>query len=142
MRYFYIFKINKDMSKIMKDNSYLLYHTLETFYFRSLDDVRLGNVLSRQIIEPIESKKIDIMLFKHYQNNYFYMKYKNIHKLHDVYRRENTELRIYKTYLKMKTDAIRPRFFDILRNQDLFVCDFLEKDYFWIDSLERTALFI
>ena len=80
---------------------------------------------------------MDILLFKRYKENYFYMKYRNIHSMHDVYRKENTVLTLNKTYLKLETNVIKPRFLEELqKNHSLFVCDFQEKDYFWLDSLE------
>lgn len=143
MRHFYIFKINPHVEKLLKDNPYELFHTLETIYFRSPDDVHLGYVFVSQLIEPMSVKEFDIALFKQYKNNYFYMKYKNVHSMHDVYRRENTTLSLYKTYIKLETDVIKPRFLESLQNfSSLFVCDFEEKDYFWLDSMVQSAVFI
>ena len=52
--------------------------------------------------------------------------------MHDVYRKENTKLTLYKTYLKLETDVIKPKFLEELQiNHSLFVCDFESMDYFW-----------
>ncbi len=143
MRCFYIFKINPTLEILTKNNPYELYHTLETIYFRSSDDIYLGNVFVKQIVEPIERKELDISLFKDYKNNYFYMKYKNHHMMNDIYRRENTKLSIYKTYLKLETNVVKPCFLkNLQKNPHLFACDFEEKDYFWLDSLNTGAVFI
>ena len=140
MRVFYIFQIKKDLEKITKENPYLLFHTLETIYYREPDDIHLGYVFLKQIIDLIAIKDLDISLFKRYKENYFYMKYRNVHSMHDVYRKENTKLTLNKTYLKLETNVIKPRFLEELqKNRLLFVCDFEEKDYFWVDSLEQTV---
>ena len=136
MRVFYIFQIKKDLTKITKENPYTLFHTLETIYYREPDDIKLGYVFLKQIIDPIPIKELDILLFKRYKENYFYMKYRNIHSMHDVYRKENTVLTLNKTYLKLENNVIKPRFLEELqKNHSLFVCDFESMDYFWLDSL-------
>ena len=136
MRVFYIFQINADIEKVTKDNPYELFHTLEVIYYRMRDDVNLGFTFMTQLVKPIKVKELDIALFKRYKENYFYMKYRNTHSMHDVYRKENTKLTIYKTYIKLETDVIKPRFLEELqKNHSLFVCDFESMDYFWLDSL-------
>lgn len=136
MRIFYIFQINTDIEKVTKENPYELFHTLEVIYYRMKDDVNLGYVFMTQLIEPIKMKELDIALFQKYKDNYFYTKYRNIHSIHDVYRKENTKLTLYKTYLKLETDVIKPKFLEELqKNHSFFVCDFESMDYFWLDSL-------
>ncbi len=141
MRVFYIFQIKKDLEKITKENPYMLFHTLETIYYREPDDIKLGYMFLKQIIEPIAIKDLDVLLFKKYKENYFYMKYRNVHSMHDVYRKENTTLTLNKTYIKLETNVIKPRFLNELRkNSNFFICDFTEKDYFWLDSLEVSLV--
>jgi len=136
MRVFYIFQISADIGKVTKENPYELFHTLEVIYYRMKDDINLGYVFMTQLIEPIKIKELDIALFKRYKENYFYTKYRNVHSMHDVYRKENTKLTLYKTYLKLETDVIKPKFLEELqKNHSLFVCDFESMDYFWLDSL-------
>ena len=95
MRHFYIFKINPTLEKLWKRKPYELFHTLETIYYRDEDDIYLGNCFLNQIIKPIASKELNTMLFQHYKNNYFYMKYQNTHSIHDVYRHEKTILSVH-----------------------------------------------
>ena len=71
------------------------------------------------------------------------MKYKNIHSLHDFYRKENTTLSLHKIFLKLDTNVIKPCFFKELQElNNLFVCDFESKDYFWLESFNQSAVFI
>ena len=136
MRVFYIFQISADIEKVTKENPYELFHTLEVIYYGMKADINLGYVFMTQLIEPIKIKDFDIALFKRYKENYFYTKYRNVHSMHDVYRKENTKLTLYKTYLKLETDVIKPKFLEELqKNHSLFVCDFESMDYFWLDSL-------
>ncbi len=140
MRNFYIFKIKKEVKHITKENPYDLFHTLETIYYHR-EDTGASYIFLRQLIEPISIRELDILLFKQYKENYFYTKYKNVHSMHDVYRKENTTLKLFKTYLKLETNVVKPRFLNELqKNHNFFVCDFEEKDYFWLDSLSKVGV--
>ncbi len=141
MRNFYIFEINSMMKKVTLENSYELFHTLETIYYEKTMSAEMSYHFFQQIACPIKIKEIDVALFKAYKENYFYTKYKNVHKMYDVYRGEDTTLTLYKTYLKLETNVVKPRFIEELKkNHNFFVCDFAEKDYFWLDSLEPLAI--
>ncbi len=142
MRHFYVFKINPSVSKVFKNRPYEVFHTLEMLYYRN-DDIHFGNRFVRQLIFPISIKELDIMLFKKFKNNYFYMKYKNVHSVHDFYRKESTVLSLYKTFIRLDTNVIKPCFLKELQEyNNFFVCDFESKDYFWLDSFKQSAVFI
>ena len=53
--------------------------------------------------------------FKNFKENYFYTKYKNVHSMHDVYRKETTILKLHNTYLSLKSNAIQPCFLKFLK---------------------------
>jgi len=127
------------VKKLTKDNSYDLFHTLETIYYHR-EETGISYMFLQQLISPIATKELDIRLFKHYKDNYFYMKYRNTHSMHDVYRKENTTLKLFKTYLKLETNVVKPRFLEELQeNPNFFVCDFESKDYFWLESLSKLS---
>ncbi|MBR1818480.1 MAG: sporulation inhibitor of replication protein SirA [Bacilli bacterium] len=140
MRNFYIFQIQKDMEPTLKKNPYELFHTLQTIYYeKNPSDLQFH--LVRQLIEKMDIKTMDIEIFKALKENYFYTKYKSIHSMHDVYRKENSVLILHPTYLNLKTDAIQPCFFEELKKyRRLFFCDFEKLDYFWLDSLKEASL--
>lgn len=141
MRNFYIFEIKESIKKITKENPYELFHTLETIYYQKKEDIETSYIFLKQLIEPIKIKELDISLFKNFKENYFYTKYKNIHKMHDIYRKETSCLTLFKTYLKLETNVVKPRFMEELqKNHNFFICDFEEKDYFWLDSLELITI--
>ncbi len=141
MRNFYIFEINPDIKKMTKEIPYELFHTLETIYYQRKEDVNLSYHFLTQLIRPIAIKDLDIAIFKKFKDNYFYTKYKNVHNMHDVYRKENTRLTLYKTFMKLETNVIKPRFLEeLIHYPNLFLCDFEEKDYFWLDSLSMVEM--
>ena len=117
MRTFYLFEIKEDLKQMLKKTPYELYRTLETIYYET-NEVEVSFLFLKQLITPISIKQLDVALFKRFKDNYF-----------------------YKTYLKLETNVIKPRFLEELqKNHNLFVCDFAEKDYFWLDSLEPMVI--
>ena len=141
MRIFYIFNIKDDIKKLTFRNAYDLFHTLEVIYYQNECDLETSYIFVKQLINAIDHNKLDCLLFQRYKDNYFYMKCQNVHKMHDIYRGEHTKLTIYKTYIKLETNVVKPRFLEELtQNTNFFVCDFEEKDYFYLDSLEENKI--
>ena len=136
MRKFYVFKMKSEYATLTKKNPYHLYKTLEQIYYVDPSDLNLGIDLFERMIDVFNPKSIDIDLFKKYKDNYFYTKYRNVHQIHDVYRRETTKLTVCKTYLELETSVIRPTFLkDLEEYENLFFCDFENKDYFWLETI-------
>ncbi len=136
MRQFYIFKIKNEYANLTKKNPYHLFHTLEQIYYVDRTEIELGLDLFQKIIEPFNPKQLDIELFKKYKDNYFYTKYSNVHQIHDIYRHENTKLTVCKTYLGLESTVLRPTFIKDLESvSNLFFCDFVNKDYFWLEKI-------
>lgn len=136
VRVFYVFKIKSEYAILTKKNPYHLYKTLEQIYYVDQSDINLGMDLFEKMIDPFHQREMDIELFKKYKDNYFYTKYRNIHQIHDVYRRENTKLTVCKTYLQLESSVVRPSFLkDLETFENLFFCDFMNKDYFWLEKI-------
>ena len=55
--------------------------------------------------------------------------------INNYYRDEESRLIINKAYMLLESNVVKPSFFKDLINKGLFVCDFENKDYFWLDSL-------
>lgn len=136
MRTFYVFKIRKEYAILTKKNPYHLYKTIEQLYYVDQSEISLGLDLFEKIIEPLNQKQLDIELFKKYKDNYFYTKFRNIHQIHDIYRHEDTALKVGKSYLELESSIIRPSFLNELEEKEnLFFCDFENKDYFWLETI-------
>ena len=81
-------------------------------------------------------KEMNIQCFKSYRENYFYTKYRNIHQLNNIYKKESSKLIIRKKFLLLQSTVVHPSFMKELENySNLFFCDFQNKDYFWLDHL-------
>lgn len=54
---------------------------------------------------------------------------------------ENTKLTVYNTYIKIKTNKNITDFFKVLENEEnIFICDFNNKDYFWLSKVNAKNL--
>ena len=139
MRHFYIFQIKSEIESSLKSNPFELFKALQTIYYEKYPS-QFQYAFISQLIEKMDIKEMDISLFKTFKDNYFYTKYKNVHSMHDVYRKETTILKLHKTYLSLKSSAIEPCFLKFLKKYHrLFFCDFESMDYFWLDSLKETS---
>lgn len=136
MRTFYIFKIKNEYAALTKNNPYHLFKMLSYIYNLETNELDRGVELFNKITNSFNTKEIDIALFKAYRENYFYTKFKNVHQMNNIYKREETTLVIRKKFLLLKSSIIRPTFLNNLTKYDnLFFCDFKNKDYFWLEKL-------
>ena len=136
MRKFFIFKINKEMAILAKNNPYNLYRSLEQIYKMKKSEIYVGSNIYEQLINPINIKNLNNEIFAYYKHNDYYSKVNNKHIFYNKYRPEDTKLTINNSYLIIESDATFPTFFKFLnKKKDYLACDFENKDYFWIDEL-------
>ena len=75
-------------------------------------------------------------IYNHYKECDFYSKYRFDHSYINKYRDEKSYLYVKNSYMRLDTNMEYPEFFKFLKkNHNLFVCDFDNKDYFWIESI-------
>ena len=136
MRTFYIFKIKEEYATLTEKNPYQLFHMLDFIYTLDISEASKGADLFYKIVDRFDEKKLDTQLLKKYQEDYFYTKFKNMHQVHNYYKEEETKLMIKKHYLLLKSSVMNPVFLNDLKEiHRLFLCDFENKDYFWLDKL-------
>lgn len=136
MRTFYIFKIKNEYASLTKNNPYHLFKMLSYIYHLDTDDISRGVELFNKMTDSFNSKEIDIELFRAYRENYFYTKFKNVHQINNIYKKEESKLIIRKKFLLLQSTVIHPVFLNNLsKYENLFFCDFANKDYFWLDKL-------
>ncbi len=135
MRVFYLFNISDEFRSLTIDNPYTLFKTFNELYNFPKTDILVAYGLFTQMITPFNKNKINHQLFDINRNNNFYTKFNNIHIINNYYSDESTELTIKKLYLKIKTTIDTPSFLKEVGNKNIFVCDFQNKDYFWLENL-------
>lgn len=136
MRTYYIFKINKYFAYIYKRWPYKMYKIIEELYYTKDYDMLISYKYYQKF--ALEFNKLTI-------NEYIY----NINKKNIRYNRDNNthiilnekynKLIVNSTCLILKTDDIYSVFLNDLHVylDNIFICDFKNKDYFWLDSLNK-----
>lgn len=136
MRTYYIFKINKYFAYIYKKWPYKMYKIIEELYYTKEYD---------ELLSYRYYKKFAIEFNKLALNEYIY----NINKKTKNYTRDNNMhflnngkyniLTITSTCLILKTNDIYSVFLNDLNStlDNIFICDFKNKDYFWLDLLNK-----
>lgn len=135
MRTFYIFNISKEFKTLTKDNPYNLFKSFEEIYNFNRNDIFIAYELFFQIAIPFDKKKLNLNICDHNRHNNNYTKFNNIHIINNYYTDEQSELVINNSFLLLKTSLIAPTFLKDIQNENLFVCDFQNKDYFWLENL-------
>jgi len=134
MRTYYIFRINKYFAYIYKKWPYKMYKIIEELY-----NTKDYNLLNSYKYYQKFAKQFNKMFL----NDYIY----NLNKRNYNYYRDNSthiiknekynKLVINSTCLILKSDDIYSVFLNDLNEcmDNLFICDFKNKDYFWLESL-------
>ena len=114
MRTYYIFNVNKYYSYMYKDKPFKMYKIFEEIYYsRDYDSIKAYHVLE-EIANPFNKIMLNEYIYNEYKYKYGYKRKDNIHYLNAT---DKSILRI-NNY-----------------NNNLFVCDFENMDYFWLSKL-------
>ena len=136
MRTFYIFKINRELAILTKDSPYNLFKSMEKIYKMDKQDFNLGMQLFDQLAVPLDKERINNRLFNKYKDNDHYTKFRNIHRINNRYKPEESKLVVNQVYILLKSSVVMPIFLRSLNfDSNLFACDFENKDYFWLEEL-------
>lgn len=136
MRNFYIFNINQEYTNLTRCKPYTLFKTFEEIYNLSINDYLYGIDIYENIVIPLNKKKLSNDLFEDYKKDDHYSKFMYTHLYNNYFSEEKSSLDIHNSYMLLKTNSIRSKFFNFLSDYNhLFVCDFQNKDYFWLESI-------
>ena len=137
MRTFYIFKIKKHFAILTKNNPYTLYKTIEDIYKLKENELEQNKNLFNHIKDTFNKDVLNTNIYNSYKNKYTYTRFKDIHTINNYYTKERSRLTVNKTYLLLRSTEEVPSFLKTLSasKQKMFVCDFENKDYFWIEDL-------
>ena len=136
MRTFHIFDVNSSIVNLTRNDSYPLFYSFLKIKNLGSADLSIGINLYEQIATPIDKNKFSKNIYNHYKESDFYSKYQNEHSYINKYRDEKSFLKIKNAYMKIDTNKDYPEFFKYLKKKNsLFVCDFDNKDYFWINDI-------
>ena len=144
MRTYYIFNVNKYYSYMYKNNPFKMYKIFEEIYYsRDYDSIKTYHILE-EIANPFNKIMLNEYIYFEYKLKYGYKRKDNIHYLSTT---ERTTLRINNYNIKLETESNYSVFFNDISNynNNLFVCDFENMDYFWLSklsSLQKDKLIV
>jgi len=117
-----------------KNNPFKMYKIFEEIYYsKDYDNIKTFRVME-EVALPFNKIMLNEYIYYEYKLKYGYKRKDNIHILNTD---EKTTLRINNYNIKIETDSNYSIFFDDIKsyNTNLFVCDFDNKDYFWLSKL-------
>lgn len=141
MRTYYIFKIKKEFYNLYKNNPSSLYNILRHLYYMKRYELNYGYNLYKQLTNSLPKFKLDKSIFIKYHNDFTYSKQDNNHIINNLYKDEISILTIKKTYILLNTSKNYSTFFKELKDYsiELFICDFNNQDYFWINNIKDLS---
>lgn len=141
MRNYYVFKIKKEFYNLYKDNPSSLYNILKHLYYMRKCELTYGFNLFKQITMPILKNDLDKKIYIKYHNEMTYSKNGDEHIINNLYKDEVSILTIKKSYILINANKNYSSFFKILNeyNNDFFVCDFTNQDYFFISNIKDLS---
>ena len=135
MRHFYIFNITSTMNVLGHFYPYELFRTLETIYYGNQSQVIKEETILKQLLNKIDIDSLDNQIYQKFKHNYFYTTYHHRHVIRDIFRKETSIMEIHNSYIKLETNILMPRFLETInKNHTFFVCDFENKDYYFLDE--------
>lgn len=138
MRTFYIFNINDNFLSLYKDSPTSLFNILKQIYKIAPNDINYAMNIFYQVNDEIPKEELDRRIFIDYHQDMPYKKNKDLHIYNNMYLNEDSTMEIKHNYIKIKSNKDFAYFFKILisYNLDYFVCDFKNKDYFFLKSIK------
>lgn len=142
MRIFYAFKIKKEFYDLYSDTPSVLYSFFNQLYYFKKEDLEYGSNLFRQIVDKFDKEELDKRLFIKLHNKMRYCKRKDEHIINNLYKDEISVMKIKKSYIVINSNKNCTEFFDFLNESDdcIFVCDFINQDYFYANELKKTCI--
>lgn len=138
MRTFYIFKIKKELTILTKETPYNLFRTIEHLYYLDNDSMGVSFKIYNDLFDLFDKEYINKRINSLFKNNRYYSNNDDIHRVYNKYRPETSVLKVYRSHLLLKSDVINPTLLvNYLMSDNLFVCDFKNKDYFWLNEFVR-----
>ena len=136
MRTYYIFKINKYFAYIYKKWPYKMYKIIEELYYTKDYDMLSSYKYYQKFALPFNKLSINEYIYNLNKKNLNYSRDNNIHIINNE---KYNKLLINNACMILKTNDIYSVFLNDLNMylENIFICDLKNKDYFWLDSLNK-----
>ena len=136
MRTYYIFRINKYFAYIYKKWPYKMYKIIEELYYTKDYNMLTCYKYYQKFAIPFNKLSLNEYIYNLNKKNLDYNRDNNIHT---IYNDKYNKLQINSSCMILKTNDIYSVFLNDLNLHldNIFICDFKNKDYFWLDSLNK-----
>ena len=134
---YYIFNVKESIYNLYKNNPSSLYKILENIYFMHVEEINYGFNIFRQLTNKIKIENISNQIYIKMHKELIYSKVEDSHVINDLYHDEVSILKIKSSRILLESNKSYSSFFKILYdiNNYYFVCDFKEKDFFFIEDI-------
>ena len=136
MNEFYIFSVKQSFYKLYKNNPGELFYVYNRIYNMKKSDKDYGYNLFCQVSNFLDKKYVNNIIKEKYKDKIMYSNSLNEHIINNLFLNEISILTVKNCTIKIESNVINPSFFDNLKdtNMYLFVCDFKNKNYFFINK--------
>lgn len=136
MRTYYIFRINKYFTYIYKKFPFKMYKIIEELYYTKEYDMLSSYKYYQRFAVPFNKLSLNEYIYNLNKKNVNYTRDNNIHI---ICNEKYNKLLINNSCMILKTNDIYSVFLnDInIHLDNIFICDFENKDFFWLDSLNK-----
>ena len=136
MRTYYIFKINKYFAYIYKKWPYKMYKIIEELYHTKDYDMLISYRYYQRFAIEFNKLAVNEYIYNLNKKCKYYQRDNNIHIMNNE---KYNKLIVNSTCIMLKTNDIYSVFLNDLNVylDNIFVCDFKNKDYFWLESLNK-----
>lgn len=136
MRTYYLFFIKSPFVSLYKEKSNLLFKNFNGIYKVNYSNFNMGQKLYIDMLCSFNKKDINEYIYNKHKYEVAYWYDGNIHIINNIHTGEITKLTVSNTYLKIVSTKDYTCFLNTLYDclGDLFVCDFDNFDYFWLDK--------
>ncbi len=136
-----MFKVSDEYSNLTKNIPYNLYNTYLSIKLSNKNNLEHLYNQYKNITSSLEVIHINRLLYGKMKDMDGYSLYRNIHMYNNYYSDEVSKLTIYNSFFVLKSNKPNSTFFTILYSiPNLFVIDFENKDYFWLNNIKNLRL--
>ena len=141
MSEFYIFSVKEAFYKLYKNNPGELFYVYNRIYNMKKSDKDYGYNLFCQISDFLDKKYINTLIKAQYKDKIMYSNSDNEHIINNLFLNEISILTVKNCTIKIESNIDNPSFFDSLKksNMFLFVCNFKDKNYFFINKTKSKV---
>ncbi len=138
MRTFYIFKIKRELTILTKETPYNLFRTIENLYYMDNMNMGVSFKIYNDLFDSFNPEYINKRINNLFKDNRYYSFDGKVHRIDNKYKPEESILKVYRSHIILKSDCVKPTLLiNYLMSDNLFVSDFKNKDFFWLNEFVR-----